>query len=144
MANLVAGHSWFRGTPCLTPMPLAPKHRLNVAGLVVDGRWPSSKVAALFQVSSPTVARSHNLRHPTMPGWEPLTHTAVLLVIYCRRLSSTWVETGAVVSTSGTPVPAPAPGRISLLQKPGTTVAGEWQLADQRADQSADGDGEHG
>lgn len=24
-------------------MPLAPRHRLHVAGLVVDGGWPSSK-----------------------------------------------------------------------------------------------------
>ncbi|MFF0905685.1 hypothetical protein ACFYE6_18670 [Kocuria sp. CPCC 205316] len=70
MANLVAGHSWVRGTTWLTPMPLALKHSLTVAGLVVDGGWPSSKVAARFQVSSPTVTRSHNLRHPTMPAWE--------------------------------------------------------------------------
>lgn len=30
------------------------------------------------------------------------------------------------------------------LQEPGTTVTDEWQLADQGADQGADGDGEHG
>ena len=42
MATLVAGHSRVRGTTRLTPISLAPKYRLNVAGLVVDGGWPSS------------------------------------------------------------------------------------------------------
>lgn len=44
MANLVAGHFWVRGTTCPTPMPLAQKHRLNVAGLVLDDGCPNSNL----------------------------------------------------------------------------------------------------
>jgi hypothetical protein len=36
---------------------LTPRHRLIVARLVVDDRWPISEVAARFQVSWPTVKR---------------------------------------------------------------------------------------
>jgi transposase len=36
---------------------LTPRHRLNVARLVVDDGWPISEVAARFQVSWPTVKR---------------------------------------------------------------------------------------
>ena len=36
---------------------LTPRHRLKVAQLVVDQRYPISEVAARFQVSWPTVKR---------------------------------------------------------------------------------------
>src|SRR5699024_5793926 len=36
---------------------LTPRHRLKVARLVVEERWPISEVAARFQVSWPTVKR---------------------------------------------------------------------------------------
>lgn len=36
---------------------LTPRHRLKVAGLVVDDGWPISEVAARFQVAWPTVKR---------------------------------------------------------------------------------------
>ena len=36
---------------------LTPRHRLKVARLVVEERWPINEVAARFQVSWPTVKR---------------------------------------------------------------------------------------
>ena len=36
---------------------LTPRHRLQVARLVVEDGWPISEVAARFQVSWPTVKR---------------------------------------------------------------------------------------
>lgn len=35
---------------------LTPRHRSEVAQLLVDGGWPISEVAARFQVSWPTVS----------------------------------------------------------------------------------------
>lgn len=40
-----------------TNAALTPRHRLKVAQLVVDEHWPINEVAAIFQVSWPTVKR---------------------------------------------------------------------------------------